>query len=147
MKTLQEIHAESKRYDQSEPLQDAFVAGAQFALTGKYYKPSELFAKDSQVAEDNSFDEWWNLYDKKRGKKKALAKWRKLSKKEQEACLLATPAYVASTPDVQYRLDPLTYLNGERWNDEIIQIPSHEQQHTINLARKAARILGADRQG
>jgi len=44
MKTLAEINAEAKKYDQnSEPLQDAFVAGARWMATGKYYKPSELF--------------------------------------------------------------------------------------------------------
>lgn len=145
--TLQEIHAEAKKYDpNSEPLQDAFMAGARFALTGKYYKPSEIFVQDPVFeGENDSFEDWWNMYNKKRGKKKAEAKWNRLSKADQTACLLATPAYVASTPDVQYRLDPLTYLNGERWNDEIIQRPSYEQQHAANLANKAARILGTYR--
>lgn len=45
MKTLKEIHNEAKKYDDSEPLQDAFVAGARWALTGKYYKPAEIFNK------------------------------------------------------------------------------------------------------
>ena len=45
-KTLNEIHEEAKRYSCTcESLQDAFVAGARWALTGKYYKPSELFNK------------------------------------------------------------------------------------------------------
>ena len=44
MKTLQEIHAEAKKYDENnESLQDAFVAGARWALTGRYYKSSNIF--------------------------------------------------------------------------------------------------------
>lgn len=67
-----------------------------------------------------SFDVWWDMYDLKCGKEKCQKKWEKLSPKEQAECLEATPAYVASTPDKQFRKRPLTYLNGKCWNDEII---------------------------
>lgn len=66
------------------------------------------------------FEYWWSVYDKKRGKDKCIQKWMKLSVNERKACIAATPAYVASTPDKAYRKDPLTYLNGKCWNDEII---------------------------
>lgn len=68
-----------------------------------------------------SFDEWWDLYDKKCGKKKAEEKWNKLTPEDRIACYNATPAYVASVSDKQFQKHPLTYLNGECWNDEIIQ--------------------------
>jgi hypothetical protein len=66
------------------------------------------------------FDAFWELYDKKEGKKKSLAKWMKLTEKEIEQILQHVPKYVKSTPDVQFRKDPLTYLNGNNWEDEII---------------------------
>lgn len=74
------------------------------------------------VVEDSvgNFKEWWELYDKKRGREKCYLKWRKMTPQEQQSCIDATPAYVASTPDKQYRKDPLTYLNQKAWNDEII---------------------------
>ena len=97
--------------------------------------------------ENDSFEDWWNMYNKKRGKKKAKQKWDRLTEAQQIACLNATPAYVASTPDPVYRKDPLTYLNGECWNDEIIQKQNNEQQRAINLTAKAARIIGSDYQG
>lgn len=157
MKTLAEINAEAKRFaPDNESMQEAFVQGARYALTGRYYKEANMYpdlAKLGQytvshVEEDPSFEDWWNAYNKKRGRKKAEAKWNKLSHADKIACMKATPAYVASTPDVQYRLDPLTYLNGERWNDEIINRPNYEQQRTISLASKAARILsGANNPG
>lgn len=67
-----------------------------------------------------SFKDWWDLYDKKRGRKKAEAKWERLKDSDKRACYEATPAYVASVENKQFQKDPLTYLNGECWNDEII---------------------------
>ena len=148
MKTLKEIHSEANKYSESEPLQDAFVAGARWALTGKYYKPSELFDNhaevetvDLEVEEEQKqmlvfeppFEEWWNAYNKKRGRKKAEAKWKKLSLNDN----------VASTPDPVYRKDPLTYLNGECWNDEIIQKQDYEQQRNIQRSERAARLIAS----
>lgn len=151
MKTSKEINKAALGYSDREPLQDAFREGARYALTGKYYKPTELFNQTIQDAvfegQNDSFEDWWQMYGKKRGKKKAKQKWDKLTVEQQTACLIATPAYVASTPDRTYRKDPLTYLNGECWNDEIILKQNHEQQRANNLAAKAARILGSDYQG
>ena len=70
--------------------------------------------------EDISFDQFWESYDKKVGKEKTLAKWERLSEKDRIECLAAVPAYVKSTPDKGYRKNPLTYLNGRHWEDEII---------------------------
>lgn len=156
MKTLKEINKAAQGYSDQEPLQDAFREGARYALTGKYYKPAELFAESKKALAEaepifegynDSFEDWWNMYNKKRGKKKAKQKWDRLTVAQQVACLNATPNYVASTPDPIYRKDPLTYLNGECWNDEIILKQNHEQQRANNLAAKAARILGSDYQG
>lgn len=43
MKTFIEIIKAAKEYSDQIPLQDAFREGARYAVTGKYYKPSELF--------------------------------------------------------------------------------------------------------
>lgn len=85
---------------------------------------SRKFDEKSKKDKDNKgmdlFEKWWNAYDKKRSKKKALEKWLKLKTEQQEKCLLVVEAYVKSTPDKQFRMDPTTYLNGEHWEDEII---------------------------
>lgn len=90
------------------------------------------------AASDVAFEEWWDIYDKKRSKDKCLDKWMKLKLEEREKCIRATPAYVASTPDKKYRKDPLTYLNGKCWNDEIIpnngtEQPTKQQQQLSKL--------------
>ena len=89
------------------------------------------------------FDLWWEMYDLKCGKEKCMKKWEKLSEKEKEACIQATPAYVASTPDKQFRKRPLTYLNQKAWNDEIIPRNNGTNQPTIEEQRrdKLASIL------
>lgn len=139
-----EIRQEAAKYAEGDKFKlEAFIAGAMYAKTGKYYKESVVFVEkptgDKVVTP--SFDTWWLLYGKKRGRKRAETKWNKLSLKDKMDCIAATPAYVASTPDIQYRCDPLTYLNGERWKDEILIPANNEQQRTIKLTSKAARIL------
>ena len=65
------------------------------------------------------FDEFYDLYDKKIGGKKVKAKFDKLSQSTVDKIFEVLPAYVASTPNKQYRKAPLVWLNGECWNDEI----------------------------
>lgn len=142
MKSLKEISAKAKEYaPDREDLQDAFVNGARYAITGKYYIQADVFTSIPPVP---SFDDWWNAYDKKCGRKKAEARWDRLPSFEKIACMKATPAYVRATPDKAYRKHPLTYLNGECWNDEIIIKRSDEQQRLQSLAEKTASILNAD---
>lgn len=171
MKTLKEIYAEANRYaPDNEALREAFVQGARFMATGRYYKEQPMFPKENEVEtvdlqvtvpiEDGmivpTFDEFWNAYAYKKGRKKAEEKWNKLKPKEKVVCMKAVPAYVENTmipgsaptgTKKQFRMHPLTYLNGARWEDEIYPVQSYEQQRAIDLTAKAARILGSDYQG
>lgn len=171
MKTLKEIYAEANRYaPDNEALREAFVQGARFMATGRHYKEQPMFPKENEVetvdlqvtvpTEDGmivpTFDEFWNAYAYKKGRKKAEEKWDRLKPKEKVACMKAVPAYVENTmipgsaptgTKKQFRMHPLTYLNGARWEDEIYPVQSYEQQRAIDLTAKAARILGSDYQG
>lgn len=164
MKTLKEIHAEANRYaPDNEALRDAFVNGARFMATGKYYKEKPMFPKEEDKpvgmllpVSVPTFQDFWDAYAYKKGRKKAEEKWSRLKPLEKAACMQAVPAYVANTvipgsvsdgSRKQYRMHPLTYLNGARWEDEIYPVQSNEQQRANNLAAKAARILGFDYQG
>ena len=94
---------------------------------------------------NDDFEQWWNLYNKKRGKDKCLKRWMRMSKKDRLACITATPAYVRSVSEKQYQKDPFTYLNGRCWEDEIIDFYGEAEQRTaIGFATKAAAILNAD---
>lgn len=77
----------------------------------------------SNVREDNKemFEQWWNAYGKKVGKKDTARAWDRLTNAEQEKCIEVVGEYVNATPDVQYRMNPLTYLHRRAWEDEIIK--------------------------
>lgn len=171
MKTLKEVIAEANKYaPDNEAMRDAFVNGARFMASGKYYKEHTMFPKMDEVetvdlqvtvsAEGRiivpTFDEFWDAYSYKKGRKKAEEKWNKLKLSEKVACMKAVPAYVENTmipgsaytgTKKQFRMHPLTYLNGARWEDVIYPVQSYEQQRAIDLTAKAARILGSDYQG
>ena len=66
------------------------------------------------------FDEFWDAYDKKNGKKNCEKLYAKISEQERAKIKTHVPKYVAATPEKKYRKDPQTYLHGECWNDEII---------------------------
>ncbi|PHS02443.1 MAG: hypothetical protein COA78_21215 [Blastopirellula sp.] len=75
---------------------------------------------NKEVTNDR-FAEFWNLYGKKSDSAKCKAKFSKMSKSDIELIFEKLPAYVKSTPDKQYRKNPITWLNGKCWNDEIMQ--------------------------
>lgn len=171
MKTLKEVIAEANKYaPDNEAMRDAFVNGARFMASGKYYKEHTMFPKENEVETVDlhetlpplasvitpTFDEFWDAYAYKKGRKKAEEKWNKLKFSEKIACMKAVPAYVENTmipgsaptgTKKQFRMHPLTYLNGARWEDVIYPVQSYEQQRAIDLTAKAARILGSDYQG
>lgn len=165
MKILKEVIAEADNYaPDNEAMRDAFVNGARFMATGKYYKEMPMFPKENEMETVDlqvtfpipTFQDFWDAYAYKKGRKKAEEKWNRLKPFEKTACMRAVPAYVANTvipgsvsdgSRKQYRMHPLTYLNGARWEDEIYPVQSNEQQRANNLAAKAARILGSDYQG
>ena len=78
-------------------------------------------AETSDVELWPGFNDFWNLYDKKVGKKTTVSlKWQKLPYKTKLKIMEHLPEYVASTPNKTYRKDPQTYLNNEAWDNEII---------------------------
>jgi hypothetical protein len=65
------------------------------------------------------FEKFWDDYGKKNDKAKCKAKYEKIGEHDRAIIREHVPRYVASTPDEKYRKNPLTYLNGKNWEDEI----------------------------
>jgi hypothetical protein len=63
------------------------------------------------------FEEFWEGYGKKVGRKETLARWKGMTQVQREAATDGVAAYVAASPDPKYRKDPVRYLKGEHWND------------------------------
>lgn len=93
-----------------------------------------------------TFDQFWNLYDKKADKPKCEKKWNKLTQGAREKIMFHVEEYVKATPDKNYRKNPYTYLYNESWNDEIIRNgKSTTKTHEEHLADAARYILGASK--
>ena len=68
-----------------------------------------------------TFDNIWNLYDKKVGcKDKLRKKWNSMSKADRKAATEYVPLYVIATEDKKYRKNFQTFLNQRGWEDELI---------------------------
>jgi len=73
-----------------------------------------------------SFDDFWNLYDKKVGNKETLQKkWSKLKDQERTAIMAYIPRNKLDQIDKQNRKSPETFLNQRSWEDEIIGEVTH----------------------
>lgn len=95
--------------------------------------------KEIKIIEEE-FELFWNIYDKKTGKDKCLKKWLSLKDNEKVIIFEKLPLYINNTLDVKYRKDPLTYLNGKHWNDEIIDYNKPRQiKYTDIKTRKEFR--------
>jgi hypothetical protein len=79
----------------------------------------------------NYFEQFWNLYDKKVERKSCYNKFIKLDLKVIEKIINVVPFYVKSTPEVKYRKNPETWINGECWNDEIKETDKKEEGYTL----------------
>lgn len=74
-----------------------------------------------EVHDAYTFENAWDLYQKKVGDKRRLnKKWNSMSAKDRKAATLYIPLYVLSTPDKQFRKNFQTYLNQRGWEDELI---------------------------
>lgn len=101
-------------------------------LSGNPSKPKKADSdsdSDSDKDSDNKvnndrFAEFWDLYGKKTDSSKCKAKFARLSKSDIDLLFEKLPDYIRSTPDKQYRKNPITWLNGKCWNDEILQTTS-----------------------
>ena len=94
--------------------------------------------REEEIKESLFYD-FWNLYDKKEGLKKAKKKFMSFSINTQELIISKVPSYVSGTPDKKFRKLPMTYLNGEHWNDEL-------PDYTFSNQIGAKKIIGKSNQ-
>lgn len=100
-------------------------------LTLKKTKDIEHY-KSEQYTQD--FETFWNIYPRKAGKGAAVNAFKKATKKTDAQIIInAVVAYVDSgkLPDMQYIPYPATWLNQERWNDDLNAVASKRNSTTI----------------
>ena len=72
------------------------------------------------IINENRFNEFWDLYDKKVGKPNTIKQWKKLKPEETEKIFIHLPKYKQAN-EKQFRKDPERYLKHKTFNDEIIE--------------------------
>ena len=82
-----------------------------------YNKITKL--KISISPSQSRFDEFWAAYPKHRGKKDAQKAFKKVKPSDVDKILSALEAQKRAWNDPQFIPYPATWLNGERWEDEI----------------------------
>lgn len=65
-----------------------------------------------------TFNDAWEAYQHKVGRKAAETAWKRLKQHEREAAYTKIPLYVQSLSDRKYQAHLSTWLNGRRWEDE-----------------------------
>ena len=90
-----------------------------------------------------SFEEFWDAYPRKAGKRKALAAWKRAVRRASNSTLVEGAVRYAQDPN---RVDRYTkyaegWLNGDMWLDE--PIPSRNQSATTNgISKHDAKVRG-----
>ncbi len=90
------------------------------------------------------FESFWNLYDKKVGRKKAEKAWNSLSSEDRKDIMQVIPNYKKSKPDKQFRRNPETFLNKTTWEDEIIISELKKGVNTISLVDISKTLFRAN---
>lgn len=83
--------------------------------------------KEIDIALFPSFDDFWEMYDKKKDRRDCEKKWAKLTQSEKEAIMCYIPRYHQSQPDIKFRRYPTTFLNKRTWENEIEEKNNHQK--------------------
>lgn len=107
-------------------------------------KVNKSKVNEIKVNNIEDFEFFWETYSKKVDRVKCEKVWNKLTLDEINKITLSVQKYVDANPDSQFRKNPLTYLNGKCFNDEIVIYSKHQNNGaTTNepkLGTSAARM-------
>lgn len=75
--------------------------------------------KSTSLQYAQEFEFFWDAYGKKIDRTKCEKAWSKLKEEEVQKIISTVSDYVICYNQIKYRKNPLTYLNGKCWNDEL----------------------------
>lgn len=90
------------------------------------------------------FDSFWELYNKKTDRAKCEMVFYKLTEAEKKMIFEKLPDYVRSTPDIQYRKNPLTWLRGKCWKDNFLNSNTNEERNKFSNKTTTAATHNTD---
>ena len=86
------------------------------------------------------FEGFWEYYDKKVGKDKAMVAWFKLTDEEVEKIRNTLPAYLEAHHEKKYRKDPVRYLSHKAFNDEPVNASERHSQFNQSKTNESTPI-------
>lgn len=89
-----------------------------------------------------SFEEFWDMYNKKEGAKPCRIKYEKIKEADRQKIKETLPLYLNTITDKQFQKLPKTYLNNECWNDEIT---SYKKSSSTSEQPSVAKISDCER--
>lgn len=93
-------------------------------LQPPYKPPLSNKIREDKIIKENKYIEFWDTYSKKVDTVKCKTAFMKLSLEDIDKLIIGAKAYVRKTPELKYRKNPLTWLNGRCWEDEETNIVS-----------------------
>lgn len=103
------------------------------AKTGKKSEPTGI-----------DFEVFWGAYDRKVGdKKNAKKKWDRLPLETQNIILEKLPPWKAQFSEKRFQPYPESYLNQERWNDEIFTQTQNQTENGKSEQDRGTRYRGS----
>lgn len=116
-----------------------------YELDCNYAKVNKV--KSIKIKESKYFEFFWEAYNKKIDRSKCESAWSKLTEEEVQKIVATVDQYVLANPEIKFRKNPLTYLNGKCFNDEIVFYPKPQNNGNFNneqkLGTSAARMEAA----
>ena len=138
-KETNRLRAQKARKARAEALRNGVTAPERSSTEAHTPTPTPtptIKDKEVQIVR-TAFEQFWNVYPRRDGKKKALeAMGKALKKASIEIILEGVNRYITflQTTTQQVAM-PATWLNGERWNDEVIP-PTNLSGSKSNLEPK-----------
>jgi hypothetical protein len=84
-------------------------------------KKNNSKSNESKILKDSKFEEFWELYGKKTGKKVSKSHWDNIKDSEIDSILEATKRYVLLRPDAIYRKDPERFLKHKIYDEDFLK--------------------------
>lgn len=126
--------------------------------------PNPLASRGAAESADEDyplgFEQFWETYPRKNGKRKAFEAWRKARRKTNNTFLISKAAQYAADPNREpgYTLTPANWLDGEHWDDDPLPAkpeptarpspsakPRSQQNLEANMARTWQYMTPAER--
>lgn len=100
-----------------------------------------LVSTSNEIAAD--FDTFWLLYPKRMARKEARRAWDRLSAADQLAAIVGLAAWRRvwlARGEMQYVPHAATWINGERWTDELpVEVTSSHASHQVVTTKAGER--------